>query len=339
MAPLNRSAELQAAWRALAKSENGEGWRTIRILSCDSFEVRAGRHFPGNEETLLIGVHASRAPAKEHLPKGRGFSVGRAELGEAGIGRVWIALSRERAGSLDLFTLMADDVLGILEQSRFGDDDRLFHALISRIRAWQDFMQRGTDGVLSPESEVGLVGELVVLRMMLEKGLLPESVVDTWVGPLDGVQDFQIGNGALEIKATVAETGFIARIGSLEQLDESLTSPLFLGAVRLRVAPTGERLPDVIAGVRTALNLHPAALSAFDIRLLHAGYLDRVEERYVRRFAFANIRLIRVTDCFPRLTRSTVHPAISKARYELNLDLAGEMDGDLDAVLEELGAF
>jgi hypothetical protein len=46
---------------------------------------------------------------------------------------------------------------------------------------------------------------------------------------------------------------------------------------------------------------------------------------------------MQVGDGFPRLTRAHVHPAIRKARYEIDFDLAGASDIGLARALELLG--
>ena len=59
------------------------------------------------------------------------------------------------------------------------------------------------------------------------------NTLDAWQGPLNGLQDFFIGTGAIEVKATIAPQGFPAKISSLDQLDETQRQPLFLAGVRL----------------------------------------------------------------------------------------------------------
>ena len=75
---------------------------------------------------------------------------------------------------------------------------------------------------LSQEAEVGLFGEMVVLKALLEAGVPVEVVLNAWQGPLDGLHDFLIGSGAIEVKTTLSTNGFPATVNSLEQLDESL---------------------------------------------------------------------------------------------------------------------
>lgn len=336
MALQSEREELQAAWRALAGPPESEGWRTIPIARRSPCKVFAGRHFPGNEEALLVGFAPTRLPPPNLLPQGRGFLVSREEV-SGQQGHVWVALRRQQAGRLDLFAMMALDVLGTLEQLCDASNERLVEIFISRIAAWQEFMRRDSDGVLSAEAEVGLAGELELLNGLLDANLRAPVALQAWQGPLDGLHDFTFGTGAIEVKTTLSPAGFPARISSLDQLDDTIASPLFLAGVRLALDSQGNSLPDAVNALRSRLAEDPATLVTLNTRLLHAGYLDDVADRYTRRFTPAGTRFLLVLDGFPRLTRANTPAEIRTARYELDLDLISGISHQMDDVLAQLG--
>lgn len=337
MVPQSEQQELLAAWRALDGHRAAEGWRTIPVAPNGPCRLLAGRHFPGNEEALLVGFASIGMPPASQLPQGVGFLVSAADLGKDSSGRGWIALARKSAGSLDLFTMMTVDVMSTLEAMRGADDQNLMRAFLARIRAWQDFMRRGGESLLSPEAEVGLFGELEILLELIRCGLPVFVCVDAWRGPLGGIHDFSLGTGAIEVKTTVAPTGFPAIIGSLEQLDDSLIRPLFVGAARLALDSTGLTLAEQVAKVREAMRQETAAAATFNSLLLHAGFIDTVAERYTRRFVRTAMCILPVSTTFPRLTRANVPVEISKACYEVDLESAGVGDTHLGAALRHLG--
>lgn len=337
MALQSRREELLAAWRALTGNQEGEGWRTIPVAHGGPCRFLAGRRFPGNDEALLVGFNSVRVPTGDHLPEGRGFLVSRASLAGDGADRVWITLCRQSAGSLDLFAMMTDDVLTTLQGLRGADDERLFNMFLARIRAWQDFMRQGGDGVLPPEAEVGLFGELEFLQDLISAGVPAAIAVDAWRGPLDGIQDFILGPGAIEVKSTVSPSSFPAAVGSLDQLDDSLTRPIFVAGIRLALTTSGRTLPDQLVGLRSLMADEPAALGLFGARLLHAGFVDGVADRYTRRFVRVSTRMLHVTDDFPRLTRANVAIEIRRARYEIDLDLISAGDLQIGHALRQLG--
>ncbi len=327
---------LIAAWRSLSGNGFSEGWRTIPVTYGGSCRLLAGRRFPGNEEVLLVGFTSIRIPSAEQFPQGRGFVVCKAVLGQEDGGFEWVALCRQSPGSLELFTMMANDVISTLAIKDVTSDERLFHVFLTRIRAWQDFMQRGRDNLLSPEAEIGLFGELKILEGILGVGLSALFAVEAWQGPLDGLQDFTLGKGAIEVKSTISSSGFSATISSLEQLDNSLVQPLFLAAVRLALNSSGKTLSELVAVLRDILRNDLEALEIFNSRLLHAGFLDAVSENYTRYFIHVQTRILHVTERFQKLTRGNVGINIKKARYELELDLVDEGEVELVRALEQL---
>lgn len=312
---------LQSAWRALAGGDRAEGWRTIPITVEGSCRLLAGRHFPGNEEAILIGFPSVRVPSDNNLPQGRGFRVARILGGSLSGAHAWVSLARQPAGSSDLFAMMAGDVVGLLEGRPSSSEDRLFGLFLSRIRAWQDFMERDREGILGPEAETGLYGELLVLSELVGAGISAACAVETWTGPLNGLHDFSSGSGAIEVKTTVSVNSFPAEVSSLEQLDPSLKQPLFLVGVRLAVISAGRTLPEIVGILRDRLAGDPPTLSVFDSRLLYAGYLDALADHYTRRFETVGMIVFEVTWSFPGLTRCKVDASIRKAHYELDLDV------------------
>ena len=173
---------------------------------------------------------------------------------------------------------------------------------------------------------------------MIDAGMPERHVLDAWQGPLDGLHDFTLGSGGIEVKTTLSVGGFPATVSSLEQLDNGLRQPLFLAAVRLGLDTTGMTLPAMSDVIRDRLRDNNAARDLFDVRLMQAGLLRAAAEHYTRRFLHISTALMPVDDKFPRLTRAQVHPAVRKARYEVDLDLTGAPNIDLANALNFLGA-
>jgi len=330
------SKDFLMAWSALSGDDAEPGWRSIALLPCGPLEVRAGRRSPDNAEAVLVGFPTAKIPAADKLPEGQGFSVERADL--EGAGKLWIALSRKSAGSHELFAAMSCDVIGALDDAvaAGADEARLARVCIGRVGAWQEFMRKGTQA-LSPEAEIGLVGELVLLRAIIRAGVAAAQAIESWVGPLDGIQDFEIGTGALEVKATLSSKGFPAKIGSLEQLDDSVRQPLFVAGARFHQVESGQNLSAFVAEMRTVIQGDAEATRLLSERLLAAGYIDAHEGRYPRRFVLNDIRVVKIGDGFPRLTPGNVPSGIMRAMYEIDLDKAQGDNVDVDGALKQLG--
>lgn len=311
--------ELVAAWRALSGIATGDGWKVIELFSIGNCCVMAGRRGARNEESVLVGVKGNVPSQPFQFPRGQGFSLISTELQGYPAGHSWFALVRQESGSLELFTKVAVDLVNLMESTSVQDGLRIHSAMISRIRAWQAFMKRDSDGVLSTEEEIGLFGELLVLQNLLDDGVSEFDALDSWAGPDDGLHDFLLGDGAIEVKTTLAPAGFIARISNLDQLDDSLHQPLFVAAVRLAQLSEGATLPDLIDQVAGQIR-DPGATALLNSRLVSAGYMDMTQAEYTRRFRCSELtyRIVRADS--PRLTRSNVPAAIHEARYSLDLD-------------------
>jgi hypothetical protein len=222
---------------------------------------------------------SAKLAGADKLPEGQGFAVERAD--PDGSGKLWLALTRKSAGSAELFASMACDVVGALDDSvaAGSDEGKLLRVFIGRVGAWQEFMRKGSQ-TLSPEAEVGLIGELTLLRAIIDAGVAPATAIESWVGPLDGIQDFEIGAGALEVKATLSAAGFPAKIGSLGAARRLHRQPLFRGRRAPAPVESGQNLPGHRRGHAAVDPRRRRGRALLSERLLAAGYFDSHADRY-----------------------------------------------------------
>lgn len=327
--------EILLAWTALSGMVGEDGWRSISITPVGTCTLMAGRRFPGNEEALLAGFSSTSLPRAEKLPEGKGFEVTRAD--PHGDGKTWLALTRKESGSIELFADMVVDVAEAMDSVAGDGEEFLLRTMLGRVRSWQEFMRTGAQ-TLSSEAEIGLIGELVFLLSLLEANVPASHAVEAWMGPLDGIQDFEIGTGAVEVKATLSSSGFPAKIGSLEQLDDSLRQPLFIAAVRFTQSVSGKNLPEFVQNLRSKIKKDQEAERIFSDRLRLAGYFDGHSGRYPRRFSVEDMRVVEVEGTFPRLIPGNVPNGIRWVMYEVDLDRVSSENVDVVDVLKKMGA-
>lgn len=329
--------EFELAWNSLSSADTGAGWRAISLAGIGPLALKAGRIFPGNHEALLISFPTAKWPAAEKLPEGRGFSVERASPG--GDGLIWMSLARKEHGSFEVFAAMASNLVAALDGAwaAGADEPGLMRLFVGRVRAWQEFMRKGA-GPLGAEAEIGLVGELALLTAIIDFGVPISAAVEAWVGPLDGLQDFELGTGAIEVKSTVSAIGFTATIGSLQQLDDSVRQPLFVAAMRLVQRASGTRLSDAVQALRSKTAAQPEVLAMLADRLIAAGYVDAHATLYTRAFESSHEKLLLVGHAFPRLTSTTVPVGVSRAIYDIDLDKVPGPRLELAEALKKLGA-
>ena len=332
-----QSDEFLMAWSSLSGLGEEAGWQAIPIAPALPLELQAGRRSPDNAEAVLVGFPSIHLSTSDKLPEGQGFAVER--VNPQGDSKLWLALTRKSTGSEDLFARMASDVVGALDDAVVAgaNEQKLLRVFLGRVGAWQEFMRKGFQA-LSPEAEIGLVGELSVLRLIIDAGVPASLAVESWLGPLDALQDFELGTGALEVKSTLSAIGFSAKIGSLEQLEDSVRQPLFVVSVRLKQTNIGKTLPEIVDEMQCIVKGDAEAERLLAERLLAAGYIEQHADRYARRFTQAGTRIIEVDEDFPRLTLGNIPLGITKASYEIDLDKATGTAVEIDEALKKLGA-
>lgn len=333
MARLNE--EFLLAWSSLFSNEETPSWQVISLTSIASVEVLAGRRSPENAEAVICSFPSTNLSRGEKLPEGKGFLVERAAV--TSCGGVQLALTRQEAGSMELFTSMVCDVIGALDDiaAEGASESTLLQTFIGRVRAWQQFMSRGS-GPLSPEAELGLAGELHFMEQLLDAGVSPATVLEGWVGPDEAPQDFLLGDGAVEIKATLSSSGFPVKISSLEQLDDDVISPLFLFAIRFSRGNSGVTLPQIVDGLARRLQHTPCLVTQLYERLILVGYTRTQASQYTRQFEPKERLILAVREGFPRLTSSAVPLGITRTIYEINLDHARNFACSFDEILSHI---
>ncbi len=328
--------DLLIAWSSLLGDESKEGWRFIPLQQSGPLQIMVGRTSPHNMESVLIGFPNKRKSNKDDLPSGQGFLVEFAQLDENN--NTWLAITRSPQGNIELFESMSYDVVNALDEAVNNniDEEKLYQLCISRIRAWQEFMRKGGQ-VLSPESEIGLFGELILLKSLIDLGLLKKIVLDSWVGPLNKIQDFELGTGAIEVKSTISSNRFQLKIGSLEQLDDSIRQPLYIAAIRLHQIDAGVNLTELIFSIKNLLSDDRTVERIFSEKLLEAGYIEIHAPLYIRKFKLAELKIISIDNNFPRLLTSNVPKGIIRATYDLDLDKILINEVEIFEMLQKLG--
>lgn len=321
------------AWRALARQEAAEDWRFVHLTDMGAVSIEAGCHFPLGREALIVSFPGSWPVNPARLPEGKGFDVSCIDGQTVYAGKTAIALVRRRAGSPDIFAIMVVDVLRTLEAAASSAGRDVMDAFLERVREWQAFMAR-THRPLSSDAQIGLLGELWMLRFLAETSL-GAGALDRWQGPLRAAQDFHIRGGAVEVKSTVRIGSFLARINSIEQLDGD-RAPIFLCAFRFEENTDGISLVGLVTELRARFRL-AGVQRGFDALLMVMGYLDEHAALYGRTLTLKDARAFRAGGDMPRLSRAALPAAIRSAAYVLDLDALEVPSIGLSEVLNEFG--
>jgi hypothetical protein len=237
---------------------------------------------------------------------------------------------------LDIFSAMLDDIVMVLERSGRTEAEHIA-AVIDRISSWKRFMSREDDGILNAEAELGLLGELQVLRSLINAGVSALEAIDRWQGPADSLHDFVCPLGDIEVKSSTRSGSFSANVAPLDQLDESLVQSLYLAAVQFSLSDSGLRLPQHIDAVRLLLDADQEAVAVLEGKLLAAGYHQALAPRYERQFSCLLTSFYEVKGEFPRLTKGSVRAGVIDAQYRIEIDSKQFHTVPLSDILQRIG--
>lgn len=204
------------------------------------------------------------------------------------------------------------------------------------LERWQEFAANRR--VLTPEQQLGLLGELLLLEGIIEhRG--PDGI-ETWTGRdprLAERHDFRLPSADIEVKSTrgASREHFIHGLQQLVPVSDRL---LYLLSLRFEAAGLGPgtSLRDQVESVRATLAQHPTPAASLSTRLQAAGFDDADAYLYADRFRLADSpRLIAVDDYCPRIVPSMIARAmppslaarIANVTYSLDLDGLGVSQG------------
>jgi hypothetical protein len=211
-----------------------------------------------------------------------------------------------------LFDVFDDLVLLIVEAT--SSSERPVDAAAAVIARWRELLRSRTAAGLTPQRELGLFAELVVLDHLSQAGRLE---AEWWRGPLAEPKDILIPGAWIEVKG-VGETTDRVRIHGLEQLEDEEGQDGYLALVVVAPSEDGETAGEIAARVKA----RSEAKERFDERLALAG-LATADPRG-RRFEVMDLYLVEAIHC-PRLVSTSlagpVDAGISDIQYLLDIDV------------------
>ena len=165
---------------------------------------------------------------------------------------------------------------------------------------------------------MGLIGELLFLRDYLipDRGI--DTALDSWMGPEKTHKDFSDQKDWFEVK-TISFGKESVRISSIEQLDSDIDGTLVVYELE-KMSPSfdGIRINELVNSI-IALLVNAHQRETFMAKLQLFGFdFSNENDNWV--FALKNMYKYKVdTQDFPRLHRSMLPNAITRAQYELLL--------------------
>ncbi|MBS0312153.1 MAG: PD-(D/E)XK motif protein, partial [Proteobacteria bacterium] len=247
-------------------------------------------------------------------------------------GQQRLVLALERQVDRDLFEGLCRTLASSLENAT--DSASSLAVSLAHLRRWKTFLS-GRSQHLSAEEVRGLFAEITFLLELIDRQILSNAAVESWLGPERSHQDFIFGNTAIEIKSLSGAERSTVRISSEDQL-ESLNDALFLRIYRLSGladAAGARSLNEIITAVQARLG-EADAVEDFDRKLVAHGYAP-LPDYDEPRFVVSDVRSYRVSDGFPRLIRSQLPTGIASVSYDIRLETIAPYECDGGAIFGE----
>ncbi len=147
--------------------------------------------------------------------------------------------------------------------------------LITRCWRWNTFLHSQSTKSLTLIQQQGLFAELTELSNLLEIFGASVDIVHSWVGPDGEKQDFNFTQSRLEVKSSRPSSSHSLRISSEEQLEVSMSSPIYLCHTILEKTEleSGLLLSDLIESiVETLQSIRPQSVIEFAEKLSLCGF-------------------------------------------------------------------
>lgn len=272
-----------------------------------------------DKRCMLILGHEEASFPKNRLPVLKGVDVNVTDADEQG--QRMLSLKLHDAGQRDIFHQLCLDIVNCASK---GDTEKeVVELTLARTWRWHHLLRGGTNQLLSPEEQKGLIGELAVLEQLLLPKLSAFDAINAWSGPLGAPKDFEIGRVCIEAKARRGTSKPRVVISSEHQLDRLGTDAFFLHVVELAVANDLSESSFTIIDIANRLHgeielLDPGAASQFEALLASAG-LRREDDYSEHIWVRGPDRLYRVANDFPAITPASYPSGISRVKYEISL--------------------
>lgn len=300
--------EIRNQWNKIS-DQNG-GSRKLKISSNQPLEWYVRYAEPGKRSISVLCNHNLGK-----IKSCRGISV--SCLRRKNDGRYALCFTLQNNKFEDLFITMTRD---LIEKSlnEFSENNAI-EKVIRRYDDWLKYFNTSTrNQLLSNIQQIGLLGELSLLKELLRNSHSATEVVKAWSGPEGGDRDFTFKDNWIEVKATSLSSTKIT-ISSVEQLDSDTKGQLAI--FRIDSCSPNEKncvsLNSIVSDICDQLKSDFEAESTFQEKLALVGYI-KIDE-YNKSFLIHSPEFYKIDNFFPRIRRLNLPIEITNIEYSLSI--------------------
>ena len=282
---------------------------------------------------LLVLQHHSEYRCSRHLPKLRGLLI--ESLPTEGLSGECLVIRLTDSKQREIFHRFCMDIV-IATKPACSEEEAVERFLVRTWR-WHYLLKGGTDGRLSKEEQMGLIGELCVLKHRLLPLISPVYAVRAWRAPFGASRDFQVDLIGIEAKTFSPHVPTIW-ISSAEQLDATGTIRVFLHVTEVSESsgPESVTITDVVASIRDTITSRDKSAAILFEECLNATGFDWSDDYFDNKWLIGDSSIYEVVEGFPRITPPMLLQGVEKVQYAISLSLCESFRVDMSALDEAI---
>jgi len=224
-----------------------------------------------------------------------------------------------------IFAVLCEDLFNSI--SDVSEEKELVKSLQNRFLKWKELFELAKSPGLSPEKQIGLFGELFLLKKLFEETGKTEECLNIWVGPDTGIRDFEKDNNAIEVKTTQTHNHQKIRISSERQLDTTLLENLFLFHLSLERRNGSENsLIQIVYELFSIIGDNKLFSNILNRKLISVGYFKHHESYYENvSYLVRGEDFYSVTEKFPRIEEKDLMKGVGDVKYSIVLTAETEI--------------
>lgn len=311
-------------------------WAGLQVGAVDSRRVNAVGNWdffwtvlPGPDPALIMRV-AEFPQDDMQLPKLRNLDLG---FQSTQVSPVLYLRLRDRS-QVGLFHALCVDIIAASELA--NDETDALRRVVQRTYRWHHLLEGGKLETLPEEAQKGLIGELQILDMLLDR-ITPSDAIGAWTGPFGAPKDFELSDNCIEVKARRGGSQPFVSISNEYQLADVAGSEVWLAVLSVDKAEAhnGLTLTERVDALRArVVAQQPSALFDLERKLDAVGY-DAAHDYSRWSWNIGPIRYHSVSSGFPRIAAPVI-AGVSRVKYSLSLEACEVFAVDSETVLKRL---